>query len=315
MCDIWRANAVAHELSPEEIERHRESLRNLSVRNAVLSGGEPLMHADLFRFCRSLLQEGICITLITSGVLLEENARQVAESCTHVVVSLDGPEKIHDRIRGKEGTFKKLARGVSALKGIRDDIAITGRCTVQRLNFEHLADTTDTARRLGLAHISFLAADISSSAFNRPQGWLEGKKSQIALSADDLPLFRCCIEEFLVRHRPLILNRFVTQQPEQLWRLWDYFAALHGLQQFPPLHCHAPWMSAVIESEGEVLPCFFQPTYGNLAGRSLGDVLNSPSAIAFRRNLNVSTNPICRRCVCSIRHGGILDRLSGGRLI
>jgi hypothetical protein len=35
-------------------------------------------------------------------------------------------------------------------------------------------------------------------------------------------------------------------------------------------------------------------------GNSLLDVLNGPEAIAFRTGLDVATNPICRRCVCSL---------------
>jgi Fe-coproporphyrin III synthase len=66
-------------------------------------------------------------------------------------------------------------------------------------------------------------------------------------------------------------------------------------------------VSSVIEADGTVRPCFFQPPLGNLhrAG-SLDAVLNSPEAIAWRAGLDVRRDPICRRCVCTLalRDGG-----------
>jgi Fe-coproporphyrin III synthase len=314
MCDIWKANATLRELTTEELERHRDSLRRLSVRQAVLSGGEPLMHSNLFRFLRPLAEEGIGITLITTGLQLGQYATQVAESCSQVVVSLDGPGAVHDRVRGTPGTFDRLARGIRALKTARDTLEITGRCTVQQLNFRHLADTVDAALELGLSHISFLPADTTSRAFNHPDGWSQEKVEQVAPAAEDLPAMRASIEELLSRHAARILSHFVCESPAKLRRLAEYFAALRGFGNFPPLRCHAPWMSAVIDSNGMVLPCFFHPAYGHLQGHTLEEVLNSPAAVDFRRHLDVSANAICRRCTCSIRNGGVLDRLSGGSI-
>jgi radical SAM protein with 4Fe4S-binding SPASM domain len=60
----------------------------------------------------------------------------------------------------------------------------------------------------------------------------------------------------------------------------------------------------VIEASGEVRPCFFHPSYGSIGdGRSLDEILNAAPAIAFRRGLDVTRDPICRRCVCSLDLG------------
>jgi radical SAM protein with 4Fe4S-binding SPASM domain len=56
-----------------------------------------------------------------------------------------------------------------------------------------------------------------------------------------------------------------------------------------------------VEADGTVRPCFFHPAIGNLreAG-SLGAVLGSPEARAFRASLDVAADPVCQRCVCSL---------------
>ena len=59
---------------------------------------------------------------------------------------------------------------------------------------------------------------------------------------------------------------------------------------FPTVQCNAPWVSAVLEPDGNLRPCFFHPAYGSAAG-GLEDALNSPQAIAFRQSLDVERNP------------------------
>jgi radical SAM protein with 4Fe4S-binding SPASM domain len=57
----------------------------------------------------------------------------------------------------------------------------------------------------------------------------------------------------------------------------------------------------VIESDGTVRPCFFQPPLGNIheAG-GLAAILNSPESVAWRRGLDTHRDAICRRCVCTL---------------
>ncbi len=78
------------------------------------------------------------------------------------------------------------------------------------------------------------------------------------------------------------------------------FRAHLGLEPHVAPRCNAPWVSAVLEANGDVRPCFFHPPIGNTASATLAEVLNGPQAIAFREALEVPANPICRRCVCSL---------------
>ena len=64
--------------------------------------------------------------------------------------------------------------------------------------------------------------------------------------------------------------------------------------------CNAPWVSAVIEASGDVRPCFFHPALGNIHRQGFTDIINSPEALSFRATLDVASNEICKRCVCSL---------------
>ena len=300
MCDIWKANRERRELSTEELVRHLPDLRRLRLRRVVLSGGEPLMHSNLWRLCELLAGLGAGITLLSTGLLLRRFAGEVVRWCDEVIVSLDGSPEVHDRIRAVPRAFDRLADGVRALRESRSDQRITARCVVQRANFRDLPRIVDTARELGLDQISFLAADVSSEAFNRPGGWPEGRVAEVALSCDDAGELGQLIELLLVEHKAAFDSRFIAEGPERMRRLGRYYRALAGGGEMPVNRCNAPWVSTVVEADGEVRPCFFHRPLGNLRQGTLGEILNSSSAVSFRRNLDVATDPICRTCVCTL---------------
>jgi MoaA/NifB/PqqE/SkfB family radical SAM enzyme len=302
MCDIWRDTRRA-ELTAADVERWLPGWRDLGVKRVVLSGGEALLHSHLWELCGLLRAAGIGITLLTTGLLLVRDAPALARVCDDVVVSLDGPREIHDLIRNLPGAYDKLAAGVAALRAASPNIAVSGRCTVQRANHRALRATVRAAHEIGLDRISFLAADVSSEAFNRPGGWEQERAAGIALGPEDLPPLAAELAALEDEHA----SGFIAESPEKLdRRLLRHFAALLGRGDFAPVECNAPWVSAVIETDGMVRPCFFQPPLGNLKEASLAAILNSNEAIDWRRGLDTSRDAICRRCVCSLalREGG-----------
>jgi Fe-coproporphyrin III synthase len=294
MCDIWKGTE-AREISAEDLERHVASIERLGVEWAVFTGGEPLMHSDLFRLCEILRGRGIRITILSSGLLIERHARSIAAGVDDVTVSLDGPPEVHDRIRGIPFAFRMLQAGVKALHGIKPDFPVSARCTVQRANCSKLRDTVGAARRIGLAGISFLAADLTSTAFNRPSGWPPERHAGVALSGKEIALLESEIES-LIQERERDGDGFVAESPEKLRKIARHFCE-NGVA---PL-CNAPWVSAVLETDGTVRPCFFHPPIGQVhAANTLLDVINGPRAVEFRATLDVASNPVCRGCVCSL---------------
>jgi MoaA/NifB/PqqE/SkfB family radical SAM enzyme len=215
-------------------------------------------------------------------------------------VSLDGPPQIHDQIRRVPKAFERLAKGVEALRKLRPQMTIRGRSTVQRANCHSLREIVQTAKQLELNSISFLAADVTSQAFNRPEGWTLERRNDVALDSEGVGRLAAEVDALIREHAADISSGFVAESAEKLWRIVLHFRA--HLNQAPPVapRCNAPWVSAVVEADGTVRPCFFHRTIGNIRDHSLIDVLNSRDAIDFRRQLDVASNPICQRCVCSL---------------
>ena len=299
MCDIWKIRD-AEELSVADFERQMDSFRDLGVRWIVFSGGEPQKNSRLPVLARMLRDEGIRVTLLTAGLLLESQAETVAANVDDVIVSLDGPPVLHDRIRRVPKAFERLERGVKELRHLRPDIAISGRCTVQKLNHCSLGATASSARDIGLNSISFLAADISSSAFNRPSVSPAELQDKIALNGDEVEALEREIESLITEHSLGLASGFIAESPAKLRRIVLHFRACLGQMKPVAPRCNAPWVSAVVEAGGDVRPCFFHRPLGNTRDRALSEILNSREALQFRRNLDVAADPICQRCVCSL---------------
>jgi radical SAM protein with 4Fe4S-binding SPASM domain len=301
MCDIWKTRETK-QFGVRDLEPQLESIRRLGVRWIVFSGGEPLMNPELPQLCSILQEAGIRLTLLSTGLLLKKFARNVAASFNDVILSLDGPPAILDAIRRVEGAFGLLQAGICALREVRKEMWITARSTVQKANHNYLLETARAAKLLQLNSISFLAADLTSSAFNRPLIWPTNRQAEIGLSLSEAAQLETQIETLIRDSDKEFGTGFIAESPKKLRRIARHFRVQLGLESPESPVCNAPWTSAVIEVDGEVRPCFFHQPIGNLRNESLESILNGPEALNFRKSLDMTTNSICRNCVCSLNY-------------
>lgn len=296
MCDIWKETAHS-EIGVEELAAHLADIEKLSVRWVVFSGGEPLMHSDLFRLADMLRAKNIRVTLLSTGLLLKRYAEQIATRIDDVIVSLDGPPHIHDQIRRVPGAFLQLEQGVRAIHKLNPRYSISARCTIQKSNHGWPSETARIAHGLGLSSISFLAADLTSEAFNRAQPWEAGRQASVALTIEEVTTLE---KDLYTLDRDWYGSGFVAESAEKLARIGRHFRAQLGLCPPEAPRCNAPWVSAVVEANGTVRPCFFHPSIGSLKSHTLLQVLNGFEAQQFRATLDVASNAVCSRCVCSL---------------
>jgi MoaA/NifB/PqqE/SkfB family radical SAM enzyme len=257
------------------------------------------MHPDIWSLCALLKNLPARVTLLSTGQTLARHAETASALCDEVIVSLDGSPTVHDAIRGIPDAFQKLQDGITALRHHRPDFSISARCVLQKRNFRDLANIVTAARGLALDRISFMAADLSSTAFNRPNGWDDEHTDAVCLSSEESLEFADIIEQLIAHNAEDFTTGFISERPDRLRGLGHYYQAVHGIRPFPPIRCTAPWVSTVIETDGTVRPCFFHTAFGNVNDRPLNTILNSEEAIAFREGLDVRSNPICQRCVCT----------------
>jgi MoaA/NifB/PqqE/SkfB family radical SAM enzyme len=297
-CDWWKSSG-ADDLSLTEIATLAQSLPGLGTQVVVFSGGEPLLRPDVFEAAGLFRANGLSLHLLTSGVLLEKCAVEVAAAFARVIVSLDAPtEPLYQAIRGVSA-LPLVEKGVARLRRIAPAIPVTARATLHRMNFRELPRLIDHAKAMALDGVSFLAADVSSSAFGRGQSVAS---RGLLLDANEIDEFRAIVEYTVAHYAEDFESGFVAESPAKLRRLPQYYVAVAHGRPFPPGACSAPWMSTVIEANGAVRPCFFHEPIGTVRETALASIVANQLP-RFRQTLDIGADPICGRCVCSTKVG------------
>lgn len=299
-CDWWQADGTT-DLTLAEIETLVAELPGRHTRRVLFSGGEPLLRREVFEIADMFRARELKLSLLTSGLLLERYAEQIAPRFEAVTISLDGHTlELYQKIRGVDG-LALVERGVARLQSIAPHIPICARSTLHRYNYAELARLIDHAREMNLARVSFLAADVTSKAFGRDANRASMDRNRLRLDANEVRVFERVVKE-TIQFYPDALARFVAESEEKLSRLPRYYAAHLGQGEFPAVDCNAPWVSAVVEADGSVRPCYFHRAVGNIREKRLGAILRG-EMVAFRRGLNVAADDTCRKCVCTLKIG------------
>jgi MoaA/NifB/PqqE/SkfB family radical SAM enzyme len=300
-CEYWRTDG-ATDLGRNEVAALCRDLHALRTKLVVFTGGEPLVREDVFELADLFRAQGVALHLLTSGLALERHAEAVAARFAAVTISLDGhtPE-LYRSVRGVDG-LGAVERGIRRLKELRPDLPVRARSTLQQRNFRALPDLIDKAAAMGLDEISFLTADVTSDAFGRGALSMAPNPHGLLLDPAEVVEFETVIEKALVSHAQAFRQGRVAERGERLRKLSRYYRAHQRRGPFPEVHCNAPWASAVVESDGTVRPCFFQPRVGSLREKGLRALLDD-EMVRFRRGLDVASDSTCQRCVCSLRLG------------
>lgn len=298
MCDIWKDNKNLKQLNEDDITSLLEALRKLGTRQVLMSGGEAILNPNFFRFCEILKEREISITLLTTGLTLKQNAEKLVEYVHDIIVSLDGDEATHDRIRNIPHAFQKLAEGVQHIKSLKPRFPISARTVIHRLNFRQWPAIIASARRIGIDRVSFLPADVSSHAFNRQVLWDNERQHEILPSEEELVEMNMILEDLFKYNQEDFESGFIAESQVKLQKIHEYYRAIYGHGPFPYKKCNAPWVSTVIEADGTVRPCFFHEPIGNIRNQDLRKILNSEESIAFRKQLDMTKDSTCIKCVC-----------------
>jgi heme d1 biosynthesis radical SAM protein NirJ len=118
-----------NELSTKEIYAVMDDLHAFKVPVLILSGGEPLLHPDIFDISRRAKNMGFYVALSTNGTKIsEQNIDEIADiDYQYIGVSLDGIKDTHDQFRRVKGSFDQALHGIQLCldKGIKVGLRFT----------------------------------------------------------------------------------------------------------------------------------------------------------------------------------------------
>jgi len=145
-CNLRCVHCYANVNSVSEFDTASSLIDDLSALRIpvlLISGGEPLMHKNIYDIIKYAKSKGIQVSLSTNGTLIDEEvAGKLKElGVDYIGVSLDGIKETHDLFRGVRGAFEKAVEG---LLNAKDEGLLTGvRFTVTKYNLRDVKSILD----------------------------------------------------------------------------------------------------------------------------------------------------------------------------
>lgn len=148
------------ELDTAQVYRVMDDLKAFRVPVLILSGGEPLLRADVFDIAHRAKAMGFYVGLSSNGALIDEtNIGRISDvGFDYVGISLDGIGAVHDAFRGKPGAFDASLKGVRLCRDAGIKVGL--RFTMTMDNHAQLDELMDLGDREGvdkfyLSHLNY----------------------------------------------------------------------------------------------------------------------------------------------------------------
>ncbi len=235
--EIDRKPIMMNETIENDVVSFVRSNPNLKRLSVVWYGGEPLInYGSVVRLTEAFLKLGIDYSakMVTNGYLLD---KQIAEKMQYlkirnIQITLDGPEKIHDKRRmllNGGPTYKRIIENVKNILHINPEITIDIRSNIDRRNMDDYAqfvnefkeEISSTRVNLYPGFVSdLLSNECVSPEHNISEG---GYKAQFALDLFDR--YGIEIKSFLPRFRrhSCVASKyfaFVIGPEGELYKCW-----------------------------------------------------------------------------------------------
>ncbi|MCP4747533.1 MAG: radical SAM protein [Desulfobacteraceae bacterium] len=295
MCRRWDC-APRETLAVSDYRSLAEEFDAMAVHQISIAGGEPLLRKDVFEIIKGFADRGQSVNLCTNGILLEKYLKPICQSgATCVTVSLDGASaSVHDAIRGIEGSFASIKKGIHCLLAIafRKRPIVRVRMTVSNANQHEIRAFFD--RWDGVAD-DVLLQPVHHCADSFYTG----------MSSSDL----CLNHEVLaseLKQTPLARDSYLK----------TFMDSLRFYGNYPDYRCFAGVLMARIDPWGNVYPCLEQHVRaGNIKDRSFKSVWQSSAFNDERHRLRTK-----RDCKCWYNntaligyYGNLLNRTTFSR--
>ena len=301
---------LAQELTIDEIRDLMEGLSSFSP-NITLFGGEPMLYPGWIEVIKMVKDHGMRCNIVTNGVLLRRYIDEVIDSrLDELVFSLDGPEEVHDAMRGLKGTFRKAVEGLERLrevkskKGLKRPI-VSISCTIYEINYNRLIDLVDVAESVGAEsltfhHLLFLsreACDEHNRIFeprfgNRCNDWYGFARDRLPEIDVDRLLEE--IRRIKERSSPVKVSfypNFIDEEIRRYYTGWDFIPTTY------PNRCKGLWMTAYIFPDGSVRPYHsMEFIAGNIRQARFTKIWNNERYREYRRFVKkIKRFPVCSK--------------------
>jgi radical SAM protein with 4Fe4S-binding SPASM domain len=245
------------EMSFSDIESIIRKFSDIGGIYGRLSGGEPTKRSDFFKILDVINEERLIAGLNTNGMYGREKVDEIlSRNVKDIRISLDGPEKVNDSIRG-EGTYSRIIKTLERLAEYNSSADcpadVTINTVLMKSNKDYIGEMIEIGHAYGFKN---------SFGLLRPSG--RGKTEEM-LSPEDIVRSAYKVQE---------ARKVLGLQKGKVKIDYDIFCEGGAPSKFPPFpfgrsRCNMSTQGVGFDSQGRILPCNYLVNVEN--GRWLGE--------------------------------------------
>ena len=280
-----------------------------------VTGGEPLLYPGFKELIQRIKEKRLAVDLTTNGLLLENVADLLVGLGIEIVyVSVDGPEEVHEEIRGLKGSFKRTMEGIRALLEARKSHKQYGpltimNCTMTKSNLHILDQMVPLAIEQGVDMLQFIHPFFNTKENAEKHNRIfspeftakkeldvihpslpEGEFYESELIEEDVELIKTHISKAQTQAKGQIAVKMIPGLSNDV--LHPYYLDLdYPFSQV----CKALWVKCRVLPDGTVSPCLHVMA-GNIKEKPLLELWNGSQMRTLRRMIAKNLFPACDRC-------------------
>lgn len=280
-CHIWKINK--DDPTKKDLEINLKDIENIfkEMSNSLLwlslAGGEVTLSEDTEEIVRLAKKycPNLCFITFTTNGLIPKRVQQLAQVIKDhdidcfVTVSLDGNKEVHDKLRGIQGNFERALESFELIKEL--DMKVHFGITLSEDNHDFILneyeDYSSSMRAITFVH--------NDGIYNKND---EINDQKIISSLKHV-------------YKHYRLNGLADIVEKVHIRLAIKFLELERKKNIIP--CDAGFSSLHVFPEGEVSPCMFLPSAGNVKKNSLSQIINSEKYISLKQDARSGN---CTKC-------------------
>ncbi|NTV28655.1 MAG: radical SAM protein [Candidatus Omnitrophica bacterium] len=227
-CNIWKT--PESELSLAQIKAILDEMAALGTQTISFSGGEPMLRQDIGRILDETVRRGISTEMNSTGAGIAERMSEL-KSLHYLKISLDGPEEIHNAVRGPHA-FKIAMKAAEA--AAKAGLKFSFATTLTKFNIQEIDFILDIAKRFN-----------TMAAFQPLKKLYRGVKDVSGLEPDP--------EEYR-----RVIDQLIAYKKAGDPHLRNSQIGLHHIYhapQYPRLKCWAGRVFCILNTDGTLMPC------------------------------------------------------------
>jgi len=253
-CSLWKG-PFPHELTKDEIFRITDDLARSGTKRISLSGGEPMLRADVGEIINYIAGKGISVSMNTDGVMVADRASEL-QALDLVKISVDGDEKTHNFLAGNKNSYQQAVSAARAVRNIGVPLIFT--TTMTKYNLDKIDYLVNLAREYD-AMVAFQPFKVMYKGVSAENGLLPNPAEM-----------------------RLAINRIIELKKVYPKNIRNTMLSLEHIINWPKfsfVKCRAGQIFFIINPDGTLLPCdradgYTHTNFPNLKNMSINEAIN-----------------------------------------